>query len=88
MAHPYCVRLIFDCSELVPQDEIFDKLLVHFQNPKNTTKLKLMRFLQSQPVPQTLDLTYFGKSFLQKPTPEKSTSNRLIEVKRVISNLQ
>jgi len=47
-------------SELLPQEEIYEKLTKQLVNYRNPMKLKLMRFLTQLPTPKTLDVTYFG----------------------------
>lgn len=63
----------------MPQDQIMKKLEAHLTNPKNTQKLELMRFLANQPVPKTLDLTYFGKYHVKANTQKESEKHSEVQ---------
>ena len=74
---------------MVPQDEIVEKLKTHLHNPKNTTKLGLMRFLVKQPVPENLDRTYFG-NHLQNSEALRQNKDKIKEDnenRKIVNNL-
>jgi hypothetical protein len=58
----------------VPQEEVVEKLKVHLQNPKNSTKLGIMRFLSKQMMPENLDKTYFGTTAPDRKLQDKKQS--------------
>jgi hypothetical protein len=67
-------------SELLPQEEIFEKLQQHLVNYKNPMKLKLMRFLCQLPTSKTLDITYFGSYKYRELFPRSVSTDKLTQL--------
>ena len=79
-------------SELLPQEEIYEKLTKQLVNYRNPMKLKLMRFLTQLQTPKTLDITYFGaysykdQFSMARETPVIKTDGKLNYKKHGVSD--